>query len=66
MTATHYLNLAAAIFVVATLAGVCRLAFLLAGGRLDRRPAQLAQGELAPLFAEPGHGSLARREDAAA
>ena len=38
MTTTHLLNLIAATFVVVALAGVCRLAFLVAGGRFDRRP----------------------------
>ena len=33
MTTTHSMNLIAAIFIVATLAGVCRLAFVLAGHR---------------------------------
>jgi hypothetical protein len=33
MTSTHFMNLIAALFVVATLAGVCRLAFVLAGRR---------------------------------
>jgi len=66
MTATHYVNLAAAIFIVAALAGVCRLAFLLAGGRLDRRPSHLVPSDLVPLFAEPRDGSVARGEDAAA
>jgi hypothetical protein len=33
MTTLHLMNLLAATFVVATLAGVCRLAFLLAGKR---------------------------------
>lgn len=61
MTGIHYLNLAAAIFIVAALAGVCRLAYLLAGGQLDRRPS-----ELVPLFPEPADGSLMRAEDAAA
>ena len=57
MTTIDYLNLSAAIFIVAALAGVCRLAFLLAGDR--QRP-------LAPAFAEPGDGGLTRAEDAAA
>ena len=61
MTGIHYLNLVAAIFIVAALAGVCRLAFLLAGGRLDRR-----SSDLVPLVPEPGDGSLTRAEDAAA
>ena len=33
MTTTHSINLIAAILVVASLAGVCRIAFLLAGRR---------------------------------
>jgi len=35
----------AAILIVATLAGVCRIAFLLAGGRFDRRPALVEQSD---------------------
>jgi hypothetical protein len=33
MTTTHFMNLIAALLVVGTLAGVCRLAFVLAGRR---------------------------------
>ena len=45
MTNIYYLNLIAAILIVATLAGVCRIAFLLAGGRFDRRPALVEQSD---------------------
>ena len=37
--------------IVATLAGVCRIAFLLAGGRFDRRPALVEQSDDAQLAA---------------
>jgi hypothetical protein len=37
MTTTLVLNLIAALFIVTTLVGVCRLAFRVAGGLLDPR-----------------------------
>ena len=55
MTNIHYLNLIAAILIVATLACVCRIAFLLAGGRFDRRG--LWHGHMFQTGRSSGHRS---------